>query len=50
MNKTILQTVSAVGPRKNFNRKGPGKNAKLITVRPTSIPDSRVLNTFTYFQ
>ena len=23
---------------------GPGKNAKLITVGPTSIPDSRVLD------
>ena len=46
-----MQTVLAVGPRtipkidkrRAFNKaEWPGKNAKLTTVGPTSIPDSRV--------
>ena len=39
-----LEKIPEINKRRAFNKAiGPGKNAKLITVGPTSIPDFRVL-------
>ena len=38
-----LEKIPKINKRRAFNKAvGPGKNAKLITIGPTSIPDSRV--------
>ena len=38
-----MEKIPIFNKRKAFNKAvGPGKNAKLIIVGPTSIPDSRV--------
>ena len=38
-----MEKISKFNKRRAFNKTvGPGKNVKLITVGPTSIPDSRV--------
>ena len=39
----FLEKIPKINKCRAFNKAvGPGKNAKLITVGPTSIPDSRV--------
>ena len=39
-----LEKIPEINKRRVFNKAvGPGKNAKLINVGPTSIPDSRVI-------
>ena len=38
-----LEKIPEINKRRAFNKAiGPGKNAQLITIGPTSIPDSRV--------